>query len=97
MMAQTKPMNQPSVAKPRGGSLTGPDGWSPVPGETEPLVMQTLSPNQCPQVHGLVCGPQFVTTPLPSGNRQGQRQAWATDTTGPGGEGDALGLRDACN
>lgn len=31
MMALTKPMNQPSVAKPAGGSLTRPEGETPAP------------------------------------------------------------------
>lgn len=47
MMALTKPMNQPSVVKPGGGSLTRPEGEGPVPGEAEP---QALPPGSWPCV-----------------------------------------------
>lgn len=77
MMALTKPMNQPSVAKPGGGSLTWPEGESPSRSEA------ALSPSSSFQDHGLVCKSHLepvvspLTTPLPSGTRQVQGEGQA--------------------
>lgn len=67
MMALTKPMNQPSAAKPEEWNLTRPEGEIPGWGE------RALSPSPCLQVYGLVSGPHLkplassLTTSLPPG------------------------------